>query len=659
MRLFGFVIFFVFNFSYKVNANEEFIQKALDYLLRYSEVDENDIEPIVTKLNDYLVNPLPINTADIHELSEFPLFTQQQIMHIINYRKQKGFIRIPEEWDLLPAFNLELIEIIQPFISYYVEVPSLNKQPVCKVEVLNRYKRSISFLNSKDSLRIGSPNAYWTRLIVKNFTPGISLGINVEKDAGELYLYPSKGISFQSGYLEYKNKHKTIKHLIIGDYQVNFGQGIAVNSGFSNVKSNFIQQSASSFQIRKISPHRSSSETGFFKGFASLIKWHNWEGVFFASHQNQDATLSENVNGHQYLSSLSSTGYHTNETEIKKWNVLEVTDLGSSISYKQKLWNVSWNQNYTLLNIPLIPDSTYYNAGYLNGKNFYVSSMDYHALYKNIHFFGEGAIDKNLKTAFLLGSEMKLSEEFDFTFLCRNYDEYFQSFRGQSFQENTHLSNEKGCFIGLKTQWQNWNFSAYQDVFKFPGMKYLVRSSSFGQEKQVLAEYQSESNWKIILRWKNAMKQKNKSEGATEYSMQNYNTNSFRIHLITSLSENWKFQSRVEYSSYSVAKSSSNGWLAFQDVKYQKNNFALSARFSLFSVNDFDARIYVYENDLLYSYPIKFYHNKGCSYYFNLCYNFNKKLKMHLKTQVTKSKDINNVPYKNECTIALQLISAF
>ena len=59
------------------------------------------------------------------------------------------------------------------------------------------------------------------------------------------------------------------------------------------------------------------------------------------------------------------------------------------------------------------------------------------------------------------------------------------------------------------------------------------------------------------------------------------------------------------------------GWLAFQDVRYETadNDLYVIGRYVLFDVDDYKARIYTYENDLLYTFSIPFFQDKGMRYY--------------------------------------------
>jgi hypothetical protein len=59
------------------------------------------------------------------------------------------------------------------------------------------------------------------------------------------------------------------------------------------------------------------------------------------------------------------------------------------------------------------------------------------------------------------------------------------------------------------------------------------------------------------------------------------------------------------------------GYLVFQDVIWKKMNVPISItiRYALFQSDTWNARLYAYENDVLYSYSIPAYYGKGARIY--------------------------------------------
>ena len=68
--------------------------------------------------------------------------------------------------------------------------------------------------------------------------------------------------------------------------------------------------------------------------------------------------------------------------------------------------------------------------------------------------------------------------------------------------------------------------------------------------------------------------------------------------------------------------------MAFQDLILKPKNIPMSAtfRYAIFDTDNYDSRIYAYENDLLYEFSIPSYFNRGFRTYLNLRYRINRNL---------------------------------
>src|SRR5690606_2679514 len=103
-----------------------------------------------------------------------------------------------------------------------------------------RYGRALQlsegFLRPKDSGKsryLGNPDRYFIRYryqLPKHF----KISINMKKDAGEQFFYESQkhGFDFYSASLLF-NELGRVKNLVLGDYSLQFGQGLSLWSGLS------------------------------------------------------------------------------------------------------------------------------------------------------------------------------------------------------------------------------------------------------------------------------------------------------------------------------------------------------------------------------------------------------------------------------------------
>lgn len=108
-----------------------------------------------------------------------------------------------------------------------------------------------------------------------------------EKDAGESYLDQSHLPDHLSGFYQLKNGG-VLRHLVIGDYNVSFGQGLVMGQGMMVGKSNEVLKIKSSYSgIRR---HLSTVESGYCRGAALLLGKRKFRFTTFGSFKEIDAS---------------------------------------------------------------------------------------------------------------------------------------------------------------------------------------------------------------------------------------------------------------------------------------------------------------------------------------------------------------------------------
>jgi len=75
------------------------------------------------------------------------------------------------------------------------------------------------------------------------------------------------------------------------------------------------------------------------------------------------------------------------------------------------------------------------------------------------------------------------------------------------------------------------------------------------------------------------------------------------------------------------------GFLTYLDFLYKPmlKPFSGSIRLQYFETDGYNSRLYAYENDVLYSFSIPVFYDKGYRYYFNINYDINKRLSLWIK----------------------------
>ena len=125
-----------------------------------------------------------------------------------------------------------------------------------------------------------------------------------------------------------------------------------------------------------------------------------------------------------------------------------------------------------------------------------------------------------------------------------------------------------------------------------------------------------------------------------------------RMHLSNKVHRNLELRNRIEFSlnkTSSATGHQSRGFLIYQDFIYKSLRLPLSftARACYFDADDFNSRIYAYENDILYSFTIPAFYNQGFRYYLNLRYRI-KGLTLEARFEQTRYRDVDTISSGNE-----------
>jgi len=89
--------------------------------------------------------------------------------------------------------------------------------------------------------------------------------------------------------------------------------------------------------------------------------------------------------------------------------------------------------------------------------------------------------------------------------------------------------------------------------------------------------------------------------------------------------------------------------LLYQDFIYKpiSSPWRITARYAIFDTDDFNSRIYAYENDILYEFYIPAYANKGSRFYVNLRYDVTRWLIAEFRIARTQYENLTEISSGN------------
>lgn len=610
------------------------LQELIESIFSTQELDINYNDLYETFLQFY-TNPINLNNTSKEELRSLYILNEIQITNYTNYVESNGALISTYELQAIPDFDLTTIRKLLPFVT--TTFTSTDQRPLFKritTEKNNylflRYEQTIQTKKGyQDSVGyMGSPGKFYSRFRVSK-SKDFSIGFTAEKDAGEELVWNTAnkqyGMDFYSFHFQVQNKGR-LKNLIVGDYRLQLGQGLVLNSGFNIGKGSETIATTRKYNLGAM-PYTSVLESGYFRGAAVTYTFGSIDLTGFISSIQNDANIKNDTtltDVDEFISALQNTGFHRTEKELVNMNQIQESNYGGSIQFNTNNQNFQFGAVFlqTQYEKPLIRPSNYYNGFEFNGTKNRTGSMFGSYQWQNMNFFGELAMSSSSGIGGVAGTMISLTHQLDMAIVARHYDKEFHSFYGSGFGENTRNINETGIYWGIKYQpAHNVKISVYYDKFNFPWLKFRVKSPSEGYEYLIKAEYAFSKTIKVYAQFRQENKGLNHREETLILDrVLNGVKKNYIFNADYATGDNLSFKSRVQSSSYAYNGITTKGYAVMQDITATIRKFKLSGRYALFQTDNYENRQYVYEKDVLYAFSIPAYNGIGARAYLLLQY---------------------------------------
>lgn len=628
---------------------EQIIQRRIETIAeQLGEGDENiDYNTLLDELLIFSENPINLNTASYEQLLALPMLDDIAVANLLRHIEQHGKLLNIFELQSVDGFSISLIRQLEPFIkvSDNPDALTFSFKEMMKEgqhEIVFRYQQvlneQVGYSPIEDSVLaespnrryLGSPQKYWARYRFR-YSNKVSWGLTMEKDAGEEFFKGSmkQGFDFYSGHLFVQNMG-VVKQAALGDFQAQFGQGLVFWSGLAFGKSSdgvSIKRNAQGLR-----PYTSVDENRFLRGGGATLKFKNFEVTAFGSYKMIDGnisaastdTLSEQE---ETVSSIFSSGFHRTPGELEDRQSIAEAVYGGNVSYKGRKLSVGITAVGYQFSKPIQRSDDLSNIFEFSGRQNSNFGIDYSYIFRNFHFFGEFAMSQNLGFATTHGLFMTIDPRVTITAMVRHFQPKYQALYANAVTENSRMNNETGYYLGFSINpFKGWYLRGFFDIFKFPWLRYQVNGLSFGYETIGQLIYRPSKTLEVYFRFRQKNRQLNESSAYSEApirGLENELRTYYRFNLQFSLSKEIKLRSRVEYARYKRGEQKvEQGYMMYQDVIYSPLNFPLSfsARLSYFDTETYNARIYAFENDVLYAYSFPAYFYRGVRTYLTIRY---------------------------------------
>jgi helix-hairpin-helix protein len=595
-------------------SDDRTIEKLIEN--QTTDVEDSELLDYLKKLES---NPLDLNSVTEKDLEKIPFISAVISKNIVQFRTNHKNFSSVGELKLVNGIDDDLYKKISRFLSVSEAKHDYKKDELGRVEKINSsglmkafdfhmrnrftndLQPSIGFLDTAKGYKGSRPKIY-NRLEMKYSLKSLEFsgGMVSEKDPGETKLF-----DFIGGYAEMKG-NGFIDQALIGDYTLEFGQGMTLWSSVAFSKGNDAVATIKKYG-EDIDSYNSVNEIQYFRGGASKLKLSTSLGDLnfygFYSYHSFDATIDSTLGE---VSTVYYDGYHRTLSELKRKNSVKEKLYGGRLFYESTSakFGLTYYRSFFDRNFE-VKDLYDFSGNKTNGLG-----GDYDIIYKNINLFGEWARSYNGSIGGLSGARALFFSEkmsVDIIVLVRNYPKDFIMLHSYGFGEQRGLTqNEFGIYSGIKFKVPGFvTIDAYIDQYKFPYRTFYKPVPTKGRDFLFYTEWKLSHELSLYTRYKN----ENKENVITIPDEFGHGVdrifaraqNNYRLQFDYDISKTFRVRSRFEYSFVDNAgfKTSEKGIMFFSDFRVKPfTGFLVDGRFIIFQTDSYDSRIYEYENEV-------------------------------------------------------------
>lgn len=632
--------------------------------------EDLDYESIYEVLFQLYLNPIDINKADSEILQATYLLNPEQISNLIMYRNNFGALISLYELQAVPGFDLFTIDRILPFVTLGESISRSQNfwtrvQSEQQAYLLFRHRRvwetrkgfapaDTSNNGTISNRYLGDPNELYVRFRIQH-SRDFSMGMTLDKDPGEQFMWDTKSARYGFNFFSFHFTRYFVgkwKVVSLGDFQASFGQGLVFGAGYTLGKGAETVPTVRRSSIG-ILPYTAALEFGFFRGVGATYQLKNWQVSLISSFAPRDGRSQSEIdsvgNEQSTISSFNQSGLHRTPSELSTKSRFRELSLGGNTQYSHPSGKFQAGSNilYTRFNQAWIRDSQVYNQFEFSGQSNSVGSIYFNYNWKNFYVFGESAISHSRGKGTILGFVSSLSRKVDFSLLWRKYDRDFHSFFSTGFAESTRPNNEQGVYLGIEIRpTTRWKINGYYDYFRFPWLKFRIYAPSVGSEWITRITYRPSRALSAFVQIRQEKKDRNiadSGEPNLPYRVLPITKINGLLSLEYQVSKSVFLRSRILFSQVKFNSEKSNGFMMLQDVQFGQQRWRITSRIALFDTDNYDNRLYAFENNVLWTFSIPAFSGQGLRYYLIGQYDFGPRLTSYLRFARTSYTDRESI----------------
>jgi len=576
--------------------------------------EDNGLSEIFEELQK---NPFNINTISKEELRIFPFLNESQIDSILVNRpfSQKRQVRQILDKDsykfLRPFF------IVKPLTQLLkLQITQRNYLPMYKVKGIEENKFRGNEYDNYSKIRF-------------QVSESISGGFLGQKDLGENEIF-----DHYSGFLQWQKNNIKI---IFGNYQIQFGHGLIMDSPYALQKSIFTLAPLHT----KNSGGRHYLSSSEFTGFSGIFAHYSPTNQLSANVYYASTLRDGNIDGsRQFISGLNKSGYHRTDSEYDKKDLLHEKIIGGNINYgvseniEAGICASTVNYNPSLVYNSATQSEKELRRNYFqfSGDNIGLYSVFFHSHLEKFEFSSEVSSNqfKHFSHSYnVLFPTSRGGVGFKWWHITKN----FQSPFGHSFASGSNFPQAKqGFYVGLQHHiYEGISCSSYWSTEKDLWRTYFDPLPTSSKDFLLNINFKIAKKTDLVFRYQ--FSDNNYYDSDFPNSFSKYRRK-FRLDFIKHISKNVRIRSRVEkvFINYSDYLTKLQGNNLYQDISWQVSRiFNIKARYSSFITDDYNSRIYEFENDIPGTFSNYALSGKGTKWYLLLRINALENLRFWIK----------------------------
>ena len=336
---------------------------------------------------------------------------------------------------------------------------------------------------------------------------------------------------------------------------------------------------------------------------------------------------------------MQESGLHRTPGEIADKKAISEEIIGANLSWSKKSVKLGTRVIHSKYGADFDRSPQLYQKFLLDTNQWYNAGLDANILLKNINFFGEFSMSNNGGWAYLGGALIQLDDRLSISIINRNFQPDYQSIYSNSFGERSDNNNEKGTYVGFKADiLSGVVLTGYVDKYQFDWLSYRADGPSEGLDYMLRLQWQVSRSLNVYTRYRKETQKNNANMDEAIHSLRDVSRSYLRFHMTYKASDKLKLNSRIETSTSDYpGVPNGKGFVIYQDFQFKFMDFksTLTGRIALFDVDDYNARIYAYENDVLYYFSVPAFYRRGTRAFLVYHYKLSRSFEFWIKASRT------------------------